>query len=412
MIQLKNVEEDSVLFLHNISEHIPGTELLVKRNSKILRIINLHLNPIMVFYANGKIAPIETFIHNQYTIERINSLGLHIYLFEPLCSYEAGSAFNFGFYSEFVDDVKNIRSVELDSILKYVQNNNLTNVTVHTGDYGAEHIYSYYTPHFHICCDDLFLKSITVFHNQNFNKKTIKKKFISTNWRFTPARCIISAALPENETHLTWYFNTPDSVIKQTSWLNISKDFPNIIASFNNLNKLNSNVPKTLDIDTTDSTEITRLSGDWYPMFNDRYVLETNPATTVNNKAPLAMYYSESFIDIVNESRFAQPTANLSEKTTQAIQFMTPFVLVAPPKSLEYLKSFGFKTFDKWWDESYDNCLSHSLRLEKILEVINYIRGLDISDLTKIYQEMLPTIDHNLKTLVNMSLTKKIAILR
>lgn len=411
MIHPNDVEEPT-LFLHNISEHIPGTELLTKRNSKLLRIINLPLRHIMVFYSNGKISPIENFIHNTHTRDRINSVGLHIYLFEPMCSYEEGTDFNFSFYSEFADEVKDIRSIELDSIKKYVLNNKLTNVTVHTGDYKAEEVYLHYTPYFNICCDDLFLKSITVFHNKNFNTKIIKKKFISTNWRFTTARCVISAALPENETHLVWYFNTPMDVIKQTVWLNISEIHPNIMSSLNKLDKLNSRAPLILDIYTENSTKITSLLGNWYPLDNDDLVLKINPATSVNLWAPLTPYYNESFIDIVNESRFAQPTANLSEKTTQAIQFMTPFILVAPPKSLEYLKTFGFKTFDKWWDESYDNCLSHTLRLEKVLELINYINSLSISDLTSIYQEMLPILNDNLKTLVNLSLTKKIAILR
>lgn len=407
MIHPNDVEEPT-LFLHNISEHIPGTELLTKRNSKLLRIINLPLRHIMVFYSNGKISPIENFIHNTHTRERINSVGLHIYLFEPMCSYEEGTDFNFSFYSEFADEVKDIRSIELDSIKKYVLNNKLTNVTVHTGDYKAEEVYLHYTPYFNICCDDLFLKTITVFHDSTLNKtKFIKKKFISTNWRFTVSRCIVSAALPAAVTNLTWYYSTPISIIKQTAWLKTSESYCNILSSLNKLSQLNDAVPKTLDIYSDAPTEITSFSGYWYPKG-----LNINPALIVNSHIPLGKYYNESFLDIVNESRFAQPTANLSEKTTQAIQFMTPFILVAPPKSLEYLKTFGFKTFDKWWDESYDNCLSHTLRLEKVLELINYINSLSISDLTSIYQEMLPILNGNLKTLVNLSLTKKIAILR
>lgn len=411
MIHPNDVEEPT-LFLHNISEHIPGTELLTKRNSKLLRIINLPLRHIMVFYSNGKISPIENFIHNTHTRDRINSVGLHIYLFEPMCSYEEGTDFNFSFYSEFADEVKDIRSIELDSIKKYVLNNKLTNVTVHTGDYKAEEVYLHYTPYFNICCDDLFLKYITVFHNKNFNTKVIEKKFISTNWRFTPSRCIISAALPKEDTYLSWYFKTPLSIMEQVLWLSDLSSCPNILASLNKLNDLNNIVPKTLDVQVNEATFIPFLIGNGYPVQGDTYLLEDNPSILINNLAPLAKYYNKSFVDIVNESRFAQPTANLSEKTTQAIQFMTPFILVAPPKSLEYLKTFGFKTFDKWWDESYDNCLSHTLRLEKVLELINYINSLSISDLTSIYQEMLPILNDNLKTLVNLSLTKKIAILR
>ena len=47
-----------------------------------------------------------------------------------------------------------------------------------------------------------------------------------------------------------------------------------------------------------------------------------------------------------------------------------PFIVVASPKYLDYLKKLGFKTFNKWWDESYDNIIDENKRKQKIKEII------------------------------------------
>jgi hypothetical protein len=106
-------------------------------------------------------------------------------------------------------------------------------------------------------------------------------------------------------------------------------------------------------------------------------------------------YYNDIFVDIINETRFAQPTSNFSEKVFQAVQYKKPFVLVAPPKTLEYVKSLGFKTFSDFWDESYDNEYDPGERLAKLFDVIDYILSLSIDELREMYDKMIPIIEHN-----------------
>ena len=76
----------------------------------------------------------------------------------------------------------------------------------------------------------------------------------------------------------------------------------------------------------------------------------------------------ESFVGIVTETRFAQPTGNFSEKTIHTIHCKRPFVLVAPPFTLQYMHKLGYKTFDKWWSEDYDTTTDHFKRMEKIFK--------------------------------------------
>jgi hypothetical protein len=105
--------------------------------------------------------------------------------------------------------------------------------------------------------------------------------------------------------------------------------------------------------------------------------------------------YKECFCAVINETRYAQPFGYFSEKTTTAIESKLPIILVAPPRTLEYLKTFGFKTFDRWWDESYDLEEDHEERLIKIFELIDFINDKPLEELKKIYDEMKDILEHN-----------------
>jgi hypothetical protein len=110
----------------------------------------------------------------------------------------------------------------------------------------------------------------------------------------------------------------------------------------------------------------------------------------------LAPAYINSFVDIINETRFAQPSANFSEKVFQAMQYQKPFIVVGPPKTLEYIRSMGFKTFNDFWDESYDDELHHGERLAKIFDLIDQIMNTPLADLRTMYDKMRDTVQHNL----------------
>jgi hypothetical protein len=113
---------------------------------------------------------------------------------------------------------------------------------------------------------------------------------------------------------------------------------------------------------------------------------------------------------VVNETRFAQPFANISEKTLNPLRAKLPLILVAPPRSLEYLKTFGFKTFDRWWDESYDQEEDHELRMLKILDVIDYIDSKSIDELNAMYEDMTEvlTVNHYITKWFKININLKI----
>ena len=71
-----------------------------------------------------------------------------------------------------------------------------------------------------------------------------------------------------------------------------------------------------------------------------------------------ADYCSDDFvstdISVVLETIADDTKIHLTEKILRPIACGHPFMLVAGPGSLEYLKSYGFKTFSPWIDETYD----------------------------------------------------------
>ena len=60
--------------------------------------------------------------------------------------------------------------------------------------------------------------------------------------------------------------------------------------------------------------------------------------------------------------------------------------------TLEKIRSFGFKTFGPWIDESYDTITNNYQRLEAVKREIDRISTLDTN---QIHQELMPILEHN-----------------
>lgn len=379
---------------------------------QILRLFpELSHSPIMSYYSNNEIPQLEKHIHSSEDSLTISNKGVHIFLFEPLCFYEVPEQplehrigyHNFGFYSELSNDIdiNDVRSLELDSIAEYVNNNNIDNASVYVCEYNATDL-KHYEPFFNLITSDQFLKASMLFNNikTTFTQPKFNKHFISTNWRYTSARNIISSLLCTENANLSWTFKYQWDNLNKLTWINnnLDSEFASVIKK--QFDILNSQVPRCVDFTSKEPDIINEPpAGHHYPANVEKFNVGFNPVSWNRFELPLEQFYSESFVDIVNESRFAQPISGISEKTFQAIQFFTPFIVVAPAKSLEYIRSLGFKTFNIWWDESYDLEPDHWKRLEKIYSLIKTISLLDLKECEKITQEMQPVLEYNFKVL-------------
>jgi hypothetical protein len=69
----------------------------------------------------------------------------------------------------------------------------------------------------------------------------------------------------------------------------------------------------------------------------------------------------------VLETLFDDHRWHLTEKSLRPIACGKPFVLMATPGSLQYLRQYGFKTFDGLIDETYDSIQNPKQRLQAVL---------------------------------------------
>jgi hypothetical protein len=72
-----------------------------------------------------------------------------------------------------------------------------------------------------------------------------------------------------------------------------------------------------------------------------------------------------------------------------------PFVMVAPAHSLEYMRRYGFKTFDSVFDESYDSETNDFARLEKVVKLLKDLDSLSNRERQQIHRACLPLVEHN-----------------
>jgi hypothetical protein len=104
--------------------------------------------------------------------------------------------------------------------------------------------------------------------------------------------------------------------------------------------------------------------------------------------------YANYFLEIVAETDILS-TNWITEKTVKNLYIGKPFILMCGVYSLEKIKSYGFKTFSPWIDESYDKIKNNHLRLEAIFNEIDRISKLSYTEITNINNEMQHIFEHN-----------------
>jgi hypothetical protein len=109
------------------------------------------------------------------------------------------------------------------------------------------------------------------------------------------------------------------------------------------------------------------------------------PETVLENYFPISdahSHYSADFdiedyestdIEVVLETLFDDTRLHLTEKSLRPIACGQPFILASTVGSLEYLRSYGFKTFGSVWDEYYDCIENPQERLVYLATTMRHI---------------------------------------
>jgi hypothetical protein len=104
---------------------------------------------------------------------------------------------------------------------------------------------------------------------------------------------------------------------------------------------------------------------------------------------------ADSMIYVPTETVYFGRRLHITEKTFKAIALEMPFVLMAPAGSLEYMRRYGFRTFDSVWDESYDLELDDFARLNKVSDLLKSIDDMSQRERQQLWQHCLPIVEHN-----------------
>ena len=104
---------------------------------------------------------------------------------------------------------------------------------------------------------------------------------------------------------------------------------------------------------------------------------------------------NDAFWHVVTETVFYYDKLHLTEKIFKPIVSKQPFMLLAAPGNLAYLKSYGFKTFDSVIDESYDTIQDNDLRIEAVVRQLHWYCNLTPGEKTDVIQQLEPIIDYN-----------------
>lgn len=98
--------------------------------------------------------------------------------------------------------------------------------------------------------------------------------------------------------------------------------------------------------------------------------------------------FKQSYFSLIPESVFDRHFDRwpwwregfLTEKTFKVIYNLQPFIIVGAPGSLRRLQEIGFKTFDGFIDESYDEIYDDEKRMEAIITEMKRLCSIDLKN--------------------------------
>lgn len=116
-----------------------------------------------------------------------------------------------------------------------------------------------------------------------------------------------------------------------------------------------------------------------------------------------SLFYDKTYFSLVS-STFAmnaqEPCVGFTEKEMRPIIFKQPFLLHNLPGALKHLKKMGFLSFDRWFDESYDDEVNDMERMHKLVLEVQRLCLIPDEQWDKMLEEMKPVLLHNFNILI------------
>ena len=122
----------------------------------------------------------------------------------------------------------------------------------------------------------------------------------------------------------------------------------------------------------------------------------------IENLLTPCKWYKEIFVDVICETWYTGNSFYVTEKFWRSVVTKTPFIIQGSQNIITNLKKLGFKTFDKYWDEGYQEDPSY-YNLTEIKKVLEFISKKSINDLNDMYNDMQDILEHNRLLFLSMS---------
>ena len=223
------------------------------------------------------------------------------------------------------------------------------------------------------------------------------KKFVCYNRNVKPHRLYITTEIINrgllDKGFLSNFFTFPDD---EFMFYCLHEDFPNkyknIIDTFNNNKELfpiSLGITGKRDIDNAD--RLHSLTPEDFDHFNETY---------------FAIITESKFFhdDYNNPNTFSQLSLDaffFTEKLYKFIAGKKPFILAGFTGSLKNLRSFGYKTFHPYIDETYDTIDNDEERVEAICNEIERLCKLSDTEILEWQRNVEPIILHNYQHFCN-----------
>lgn len=130
----------------------------------------------------------------------------------------------------------------------------------------------------------------------------------------------------------------------------------------------------------------------------------------------LVPLFGESFLYLVTETiednyyKGTDIPMDFMSKMGRALWYPTPFVVVGNCGILRRLREMGFRTFDTFWDETYDEIWELDKRMRYIESLIKWISELSPASMIEMRNNMIPIFKHNREVLSRLNQKENLEI--
>jgi hypothetical protein len=209
------------------------------------------------------------------------------------------------------------------------------------------------------------------------------EEYIFTNSKYAARKTTVDKHIQYKKTNTTWSFNCPQKRPRQHR-----HEFFDKMKEANILDKGLCSFPEKNH----------HILGETHDKDWGYYIARVHPD-----------YCLKTFVTVVSEPQYYERELSTftSEKVFKPIACYHPFIVLGGKGELDILKRRGYRTFSKWFDESYDT-LPDTQRMDAIIEVLKYIDS--IEDKVSWFESMRPVLEHNRKQLEKNSSRPDVAM--